>query len=119
MCDISTDVFPHPFVAKSSLERLRKWFFGRGGSPKRWGDLHVSAWLQNTLAEGGGFELIVDLPIPRDCNYLDPLIDQLASAWYYFAAILIIYCIVAVYGGHTYPAVLAYSDYRTTNASTR
>ena len=88
MCDISTDIFPHPFVAKSSLERLRKWFFGRGGSPKRRGDLHVSAWLQNTLAEGGGFELIVDLPIPRDCNYLDPLIDQLASAWYYFAAIL-------------------------------
>jgi hypothetical protein len=30
MCDISTDIFPHPLVAKSSLERLGKWFLGRG-----------------------------------------------------------------------------------------
>jgi len=63
-------------------------FFASRESPKHWGDLHVSAWLQNTLAEGVGFELTVDLLIPRDCNYLHRLIDPLASAWYHSAAIL-------------------------------
>lgn len=33
------------------------------------GVLHLSAWLQTTLVEGVGFELTVDLLIPRDCNY--------------------------------------------------
>jgi len=55
---------------------------------KTLGVLRVPAWLQNTLAEGVGFEPTVDLLIPRDCNYLHLLIDQLASAWYPFAAIL-------------------------------
>jgi len=40
------------------------------------------------LIEGVGFELTVDLLKPRDGDYLHLLIDQLASAWYYFAAIL-------------------------------
>ena len=89
MCDISTDIFPHPFVAKSSLERLRKWFFGRGDrkdmqlgswrnaalyfasrTPNRvvfrvalgrenTGVLHVTVWPRSTPVEAVGFELIV------------------------------------------------------------
>ena len=61
MCDISTDIFPHPFVAKSSLERLRKWFFGRGARK----DMYLGAWRLRRLYFASRNEIRVVFRVAR------------------------------------------------------